>query len=487
MKKKVFISKVLGMSSVMLILNISAFVYNVYVSSQTGADGIGLFHLVMSVFSFCSCVAVSGIGLTSTRLISDMPPGLWSKCADSVVVKCIRLCLVPSGVVCAILLLFAEFVSGKILGVPQTSVCFRVLAPCLVCMSVSSVINGYFTAYGAVGCLAFGKFMSELSVWSVTLLLLKVISPDKTYMVVVYAFCAGNICEFICNICLWRRLRTGLYCKNGTDYKSILSLCVPIALGSYLRTGLGSLENILVPNMLKIHGSADPVGVYGLLKGMTLPVLMFPTVFTYAFTNFIVPEIAKRRALGYKNGIVYVSSLSLEYILRFAVFVSAVFWKWHSEIGLAIYGRAEVSRFLGMLCLFPLFWFLDSVTDAVLKGLNQQVASLKINICDALSRVLGVALFIPVFGIEAYIVIICASEVVNFLFSFLKLRKVCKLRFPLKKGLITSLFAVLICELTYGFYEGCNLWASVFLYSAFYLLSQSIVSSLINKISPDKN
>ena len=36
MRKKVFISKVLGMSSLMLVLNISSFIYNVYVSSKTG-------------------------------------------------------------------------------------------------------------------------------------------------------------------------------------------------------------------------------------------------------------------------------------------------------------------------------------------------------------------------------------------------------------------------------------------------------------------
>ena len=76
MQKKAFVSKVFQMSSVMLIMNISNICYSIFVSKRAGAAGIGMFHLVMSIYSLAVTISVSGIGLTSTRLISDMPSPL---------------------------------------------------------------------------------------------------------------------------------------------------------------------------------------------------------------------------------------------------------------------------------------------------------------------------------------------------------------------------------------------------------------------------
>ena len=77
--------------------------------------------------------------------------------------------------------------------------------------------------------------------------------------------------------------------------KSILKMAVPVAVSSYLQSLLRMIENILLPNSLKKYaGNAESgMGIYGSLKGMVMPLLMFPSVFLSSLSVSLVPEISR--------------------------------------------------------------------------------------------------------------------------------------------------------------------------------------------------
>ena len=471
MQKKVFVSKVFQMSSAMLFLNISNICYNIFISKKAGAAGVGMFHLVMSIYSLAVTISVSGIGLTATRLISDMPSPLAHSCADDIVIKCMKVCLVPASIASFVLFWASDFIAARFLYNPQCGICLKILSPSLVFTAISSVINGYFTAFGRVRPMAFGRIVSDAGVWSSTLLLLGTFSGSRTYMAVVISFSLGIILQSLCDIAIWKKSQNSLYCHGGTDYRSILGLCAPLAVGSYLRTGLTSAENILIPAMLTSYGVANSVASYGIIKGMTLPILMFPAVFTGAFTSLIVPEVARRRSLGCKNGIKYISSLSVEYMLKFAFFVSAVYIRWHGQISRSFFEEPDVSRYLHMLSLLPVFLFFDSIVDSILKGMDEQVASLRINIVDSFCRVLCIVIFVPRLGMTAYIGIMYMSEIINLLFSYIKLKKVSRLEFPMKKGVVVPVAALAVSSTVARLVPSLGLWGDICLFAAFYIAS----------------
>jgi stage V sporulation protein B len=65
--------------------------------------------------------------------------------------------------------------------------------------------------------------------------------------------------------------------------------------------------------------------------------------------------------------------------------------------------------------------YLDTAVDSVLKGLGQQVYTMKVNIIDAFVSVLAVWLLVPHLGLKGYIVVIFISELINFSFSFTRM------------------------------------------------------------------
>ncbi len=474
MEKRTFIANVFKMSFAMLGANLSGICYSIYISSKAGAEAIGIFHLIMSIYSLATVISVSGIGLTVTRLISDSN----GKNSKNTSLRCMAICSVCSCGCFLTLFCIPEFPASVILKIPECAQCFRILSPSLVCISASAVITGHFTASGDVGAIAFSKLLGEGVVWITTNFFIESF-PGTEYTAIAIAITLSAIAECICNVILWLiKCRNYISAGRKTPYSKILRLCVPIATGSYLRTGLSSAENIMIPGKLGEYGTMDSVAQYGIIKGMTIPVLMFPAVFSNAFSGLIVPEIARRRSKGRKNSIRYISTLTLEYIMKFAFMISSILYIYHTDLCAAFFPEENAGIYLGMLCFLPLLMFTDTAIDSVLKGLDRQVAYLKINIADSFCRVIFIAVFVPWFGIRAYIFMLYISELLNILCSYILLKKSTGLRFPFRLAIIHPVIASLASAyFSKKFFPG-NYVSGIFMFCTLYLVIICILKKI---------
>ena len=86
-----------------------------------------------------------------------------------------------------------------------------------------------------------------------------------------------------------------------------------------------------------------------------------------------------------------------------------------------------------MAPIVPLM-YLDSIVDGMLKGLDQQVSTLKYNFSDSMLRVLFIATLLPAFGMKAYVFVLFFSEIFNASLSIHRLLKVTDLRLTLWIG-----------------------------------------------------
>ena len=89
--------------------------------------------------------------------------------------------------------------------------------------------------------------------------------------------------------------------------------------------------------------------------------------------------------------------------------------------------------------------YLDTATDAMMKGLGEQLHSMKINIADAALSLLLVVLLVPRFGIWGYIVTIYISELFNTVCSITHLLMISKTPVRLCKWIYKPLFCI-VCS-----------------------------------------
>jgi len=71
MKKTLFIKNAAILTVSSLILRFAGIVFKVWLASAVGAEGMGLYQLVLSVYVLASTFATSGICTAVTRLVAD--------------------------------------------------------------------------------------------------------------------------------------------------------------------------------------------------------------------------------------------------------------------------------------------------------------------------------------------------------------------------------------------------------------------------------
>jgi stage V sporulation protein B len=87
--------------------------------------------------------------------------------------------------------------------------------------------------------------------------------------------------------------------------------------------------------------------------------------------------------------------------------------------------------------------YIDTATDALLKGLGQQVYSMNVNIIDALLSVILVFFLVPRFGIHGYVITIYITEIFNAACSIARLLHISHLRLRLVRLLLLPLISAI--------------------------------------------
>lgn len=458
MKKRSFLFNALFMTLTSFLLKTSDIFFGAFSAGKIGAEGVGLYSLTCSVFSFAITLSLSGLNLAVTRIVSEASSGKKSAEMKRSVFLCALLGLLMSSSSATALFLFAEKLSLLFIKNPAAAPALKFLALSLPFMALSSCMKGYLVASEKVAFSVVSNIVEQVtSIITVTLLLSSTIPKSLEFSC--FSLAAGAVSSeifvFIYLICVCflskkRALTKAPIKLSGisSDIKSILSICVPTALSSYLRSAIVTAENLLIPRGLTLFSGNSTLALeqYGTIKGMALPVISFPSAVIVSFGILLVPEIARSFAKNNFTRVSSVASRSLRYTLSYSSFVMCVFLFFGRALGNALYSDGTTGFFISTLAPAVPLMYLDFVTDSLLKGLGQQVNSLKYNTIDSIYRTALVFFLIPRFGLPAYIFIIISGSLLNVFLSMRKLAQLTQMHLSLTSDIISPLLSsVAIC------------------------------------------
>lgn len=445
-----------------LIMSSVSMSFTVYITGKIGTAGVGLYQLIMTVYRLAVTLATGGIGLAANRLVSEEnaignPDG-----AAKAVKNCLAYALTLS--VCAGFLLFAfsERIAADWLGDARTLRSIRILAFSLPPLSASSVLCGYFTAMRRVIKNSAVLLWEQYVKITLAIYFLNFVAGGGTENACVALVLSGTLAETASFVTLFvlylsdkrKSRRDALQkCDGKGIRRRMLSIAVPVALTSYLRSGLNSVEQMMIPWGLKKYGLSENAALseYGVIGGMVLPIIMFPAVFVSAFSGLLVTEVSAWRAVGAKDKINLIFSYIFRFTVLFSLAVAGVLCGFGGDIALEIYSDARAGTFVRILAPLVCVMHLDSVTDSMLKGLNQQQSHMRYNIIDSAVSIILTVVLLPIMGINGYLIVITVSEVLNFFLSFRRLVKVTGFRVRLFdevfKPAVAACLSVLIMRL----------------------------------------
>ena len=449
--KQVFWNALL-LSCASLLIRTVGVTFQVYVSNRAGAEAMGLFSLMSGVYGFALTLATSGIHLGVTRLVVDSVGENKSERVCPAMRRASAYALL-FGLASSLLLVGCSDLIGNVwLKDARTVSSLRLLGITLPIISLSSAWGGYFTAVRRPYKNAIVQVLEQAVKIFATMQLLSLMLPfgvESTCCALVLGGVTAEVLSFLCELCLYlsdrkRNFKAVDKDSGKSEGRKLLSITLPIALTTYIRSGLITLQHVLIPEGLRNSGSSHSAALiaYGSIHSMAMPIILYPAALIASFSGLLVPELAESSIQKSNRRIRYIVSRVWSLSLIFSIGVAGILICFSTELGDALYPSTSAAKYIRMIAPLIPIMYVDTATDAMMKGLGEQVYSMKINIADALISVILVWLLIPKYGIAGYIFAIYFSEFFNTVCSITHLLSIAHPPIRLFKWIYKPLFSI---------------------------------------------
>ncbi len=379
--------------------------FQVFLSSRIGAAGIGLLQLTMSVGSMAMVAGMGGIRTATMYLCAGELGRKKPQNITWVLSGCFVYSILFSSTVAVFLYGFAPHIAQFWIGDQRVVSAIRLFSAFLPCTCLCGVMTGYFTAARRIGTVAAIEVAEQLASMAITMTALSLwagTDPGKACLCVVLGSSLGAVLTLSCLVVL--RLRE--IQEAGPRIPVTRQICrtaMPLAMADDLRTGIVTVENLMVPKRLSLNTKVgNPLAAFGTLSGMVFPILMFPACILFAFAELLIPELARCQASNSRKRISYLLQRSLKAAMIYSVFLAGLLFLSAEPLCIWLYKSQEAGQTLKIYAALIPMLYCDAIVDAMIKGLGQQTVSVRYNIVTNILDVFFLYLLLPEYGMTGY-------------------------------------------------------------------------------------
>ena len=408
-----------------MISRILGFFYRIFLSRTIGASGLGLYQLIFPVFTLCLAISASGIQTAISRFVAssdDKKKYLFSGLFLSVLL---------SGLFALFIYMSAPWIATDILKEPRTENLLRIMVYALVPASIHSCFNGYYYGKKESVVPSICQIIEQLTRVAGTLIIYSVLLESGLPLEPIHAVWGLVISELaglLVNLTAYNSKENAIERRSTikntkvvfsfTDFlymvKHLGLLALPLTLNHVLMTLSHSLENLLLPQQLVAYGysSDEALGHFGILTGMAMSVIFFPSAITNSLSVLLLPRISETKSKGdmcvvletIKGAVC--CGVALGSLCTFLFLLSADWF------GIYIFDNALAGFYIRILSILCPFMYTASLLSSIVNGLGHATLTLACNLSGCAIRILSIWFFVPVYGMYAYIISMIVASVV---------------------------------------------------------------------------
>lgn len=381
---------------------ILGFFYRIFLSRTIGAEGLGVYQMVFPIYGICFSICAGSIQTAISRFTAaDRDRAGRTLFAGFIISFSLALGLA------AVIIRFSGFLASQVLMEPRCAPLLPAMALAIPCTSVHACLCGWYYGKEKVQVLAAvaGLVAGEAGSALFTLLSFLLFGSRKKDGPSVSGRPAPS--------------------SVLTAAAPLLAMALPLMGNRLVMNLLQSLEAILIPVRLELSGlsRSQALSVYGVLTGMALPFVMFPSAIINSLAVVLLPSVARHQSLGNRSGILKNISLSFRYSSYMGILCIGIFTSFGDSLGLQVFKSAEAGSFISILAWLCPFLYLSTTMGSVLNGLGKTSVTFLHNLVSLLVRLAFVFFGIPRAGIRACLWGMLAGELVLSLLHLYSLRR----------------------------------------------------------------
>ncbi|MBS7303670.1 MAG: polysaccharide biosynthesis protein [Lachnospiraceae bacterium] len=415
------------------------FFYRIYISQTFGEEGMGIFQLTAPVMSVAYSLCCAGFQTAISRYVA-------ARTDDSR--TCVKFLLTGLSITGMLSVFFSlliyecsNFLATNIILEPRTAPLLRLLALSFPFSSVHCCLNGYYYGKKKAGIPALLQLTEQITRVGGVYLLCQFYFKKQTLPPLAVSAAGTAIAEFgsaILSLCfilpyftnkqsksaksVFQKARTLSYRKTAS---LLLTMAVPLSISRIIVNLLQSVENIYIPEMLRLYGytTEESLALFGVLTGMALTVILLPCSFVNSMAVLLLPKISEAQSRNRNKEISLVIKRCIIFCCILGSICTAVFFFGGCLAGNLLFHSKTAGEYIVSLSFICPFLYITASLGSVLHGLGKTYTTLFINIGTLLIRIASVFFLVSRIGIPGYILGLLAGQCFSSICCIISLRK----------------------------------------------------------------
>lgn len=394
------------------------FFFRIFLSRIFSEEQIGLYQLIFPVYALGFSITSAGIELALSRTVAkEISLGKKESAAFFFYIS-LLLSIFLSCFTMKILQSKAAFISIYILGDMRSEPLLSAIAYALPFASIHSCICGYYLGLKQTKITAFSQLL-EQGIRVTSAFFLCQMTPNilsAVHGIVLSEFFTALFCIWYYARNDFRLVSRSSFLQSVPIFKELFALSFPITANRVLTNLLQSTESISIPLSLQKYGytNAEALGTLGVLTGMALPCILFPSAITNSLAMLVLPAVAEcqtTKNLKHLRGLIH---KVLTTCLLIGSASCLLFFIFSGIIGKHVFQNSTTSDYLKVLCWICPFLYSNTTLSSMINGLGKTRITFLIN-CLAISiRILSILFFVPQIGMKGYLWGLLLSQLLSF-------------------------------------------------------------------------
>lgn len=436
MKKDSFIANTVLLTLSNLTTGVLGFIFSIMLSRELGAEGMGLYGLVMPVYNLFICLICGGI----ITAISKIAAEYFGKNDFNNLRKTVKTTLffniLWSILIVTLVFILSNQICTYFIKDSRTLYALRLTCPAMIFISLSNTLKGYFYGTSKVGIPAFidifEKAVRIVIIYSASTYL-DLSSITTTVTAAYAALCIGELTSFIL-LYIYYKIdghKIG-YSANRPDGRAqllfnILVISLPLCLNGFLSTALSTVSTLIVPRRLVTAGFDYNIALsmIGKFSGMSLNIVFFPLIVIGSISTILIPDLSQ--SMSKKDYYAVEERISSVLRIAFLLGISTLIicLVGSDNLGKMFYNRTDLGSYIKFASLGCPLFFTSVTTFGILNGLGKQNIILKNSLIVSVLEVflLYILTSIPSINIYGYGISIIITSTITLILNIRVIRK----------------------------------------------------------------
>ena len=486
--KKPFVIGAIILASANIITRLLGFAYRIFMSNSIGASGMGLYQLIMPIYSLAWAISCSGITTSLSRLVASENAQNNKKNIKILLKISLILTIGISLFLSIILFIFADYIGNNILNDERATLPLKVLSFSLVFMAAGSCIRGYFLGLQKNLTPAISQILEQFIRMGIIFIFATQFAERGAEYAVYIAVIGIVFGEGISFAYVFISLKLNIkkliiipkmpVLNNKQALFALISISAPLTLNRISGSFLSTIENLLIPNRLQAYGLSqnDAIEIFGKITGMALPLIFFPSAILTALSISLIPSISEAISINNFKKIDNVISKSIEFTLIAAFGAAIIFTVFPYEIGRIVYNQNLESMLIILSIICP-FWYINITLSGILNGLGEQMFIFKNSLFASVLTIGFIYFLVPIYGIYSFLAGWFISLIIVTFLDIKKIKKKTNINISFLKHFVKPLLAASASGLVVNYIHN-NYISQIFSLVASVSISLSMLAGL---------